>query len=235
MIINLRSLYPQVIESCATMNRIRGIVGDFSGTFIDRHNQLPYIAFKKMFPQVKDEILLKSMGTSKYQHLQGIMKETHSKESIEEMYKKYLTIQKEVIWKNTEKVQFLPGIYDVLQYLDSEGYKIGVTTGFPRQISHEVEKYLKYKYNYKFAKVVSTDDEVASRPDPEGCRNIMNSFGFTSHEMLKIGDTIYDVMEGKNANFTTVAIHNFFDEADYNILHIYSLLHVLDEIHHNTI
>jgi phosphonatase-like hydrolase len=95
---------------------------------------------------------------------------------------------------------------EIFQYLKAKGIKIALGTGLPRPLFEGILKQLNWSvtdFNY-----VGIANEVGTgRPSPLMIQALMRSLGITDPTMvLKVGDTVSDVEEGKNAGAITVAI-----------------------------
>lgn len=82
---------------------------------------------------------------------------------------------------------------------------IGVGTGLPSDLFKLLQDHLRWE-KYKFDFMGISDEIGFSRPHPAMIDLMRQRFGINKEEFLKIGDTVSDVQEGKNAGVKTAAL-----------------------------
>jgi HAD superfamily hydrolase (TIGR01549 family) len=91
-------------------------------------------------------------------------------------------------------------------FLKSRKIKIGIGTGLPADLFQKIFNYLGWS-KYSFDYIGISDVIGVSRPDPAMIFDMMNKLGISDRSsIIKVGDTIADVQEGKNAGVITVAL-----------------------------
>lgn len=90
--------------------------------------------------------------------------------------------------------------------LRERGIKIGSTTGYTREMMDIVAKEAEIQ-GYKPDFLVTPNDVPAGRPYPWMCyKNAMELCVYPMNHMIKIGDTVSDMKEGRNAGMWTVGV-----------------------------
>ena len=97
------------------------------------------------------------------------------------------------------------GFREIIEHAKSRNIKIGLGTGLPKTFFERLF------YNFGWEKIhfdyIKTAEEIGkSRPDPDMIFDMMRKFNIKNSEFLKVGDTISDICEGKNAKVFTAAI-----------------------------
>lgn len=94
----------------------------------------------------------------------------------------------------------------IFNWLTSKGIEIGIGSGLPLSIIEHIIKHLGWEAN-NFAYLNSSDELDAGRPDPIMILDAMKIIGIKNpNKVLKIGDTLVDVLEGKNASVHTAMV-----------------------------
>jgi phosphonatase-like hydrolase len=88
---------------------------------------------------------------------------------------------------------------DTFNALRRKGIKIGLDTGFSRDITDVILERVGWKNSPLIDVTVCSDEVAKGRPYPDMIRVMMDRFGVTDpKEVIKIGDTEVDVNEGIN-------------------------------------
>ena len=96
------------------------------------------------------------------------------------------------------------GMDEVLAFLKTKGIPLGVFTGKGRRttmITLEVLGIVGY-----FDMIVSGNDVVRHKPDPEGILKFVDAFSLTPAEVLMVGDAVGDITASRGAGATSVAV-----------------------------
>ncbi len=98
------------------------------------------------------------------------------------------------------------GAFELFTFLKSITTKIGLGTGMERELLQALLKKLNWDINF-FDYIACGDDFDFQRPMPDMIIGMMQKFGITDGEkVLKVGDTVMDIREGKNAFVKTCAV-----------------------------
>jgi phosphonatase-like hydrolase len=105
-----------------------------------------------------------------------------------------------VYYQTGSGVEPLPGVDKVFTYLKGKGVKIGLDTGFSKDIAQAIIDRLGWEKEGKVNYVVASDEVPSGRPAPYMIQKMMDLAGISDpEEVVKIGDTEVDINEGKNA------------------------------------
>lgn len=95
--------------------------------------------------------------------------------------------------------QEMPQASHVFKTLKSKDIKIGIGSGLPLQFINQLLEHLPWDSN-DFDYINSSDELSAGRPDPTMIHDVIDLLKLEDrNRILKIGDTVVDVMEAKNA------------------------------------
>jgi phosphonatase-like hydrolase len=94
----------------------------------------------------------------------------------------------------------LPEVLETFSILRARGIKIALNTGFTRVITDVILKRLGWDQEAMIDAVVCSDEVQEGRPHPFMIRKIMEQLGIAdAAEVVKVGDTSVDVLEGQFA------------------------------------
>lgn len=97
-----------------------------------------------------------------------------------------------------------PGVYEGIKQLHEQGYKLAIVTTKKNQTAH---RGLKLKgLDAFFDVVIGLDDVTRAKPDPEPIRKALDALNSTAEEAIMVGDNSHDILAGKNAGVTSVAV-----------------------------
>ncbi len=100
--------------------------------------------------------------------------------------------------KNCDRKSFAyPGVIETLDYYKQKGKAMSVATFKIRSATEKVLKTLKL-YDY-FDIIVTADDVVNPKPNPECINTILSHYNCNKSEAILIGDTKTDYLTGVNA------------------------------------
>jgi phosphonoacetaldehyde hydrolase len=199
---------------------IRGVVFDWAGTIVDHGCFGPVVAFQEVFARAGVPLSIaearEPMGLPKKEHLRtiaampGVMSrwegrhgKAFSESDLEELYAAFTGMQISVLKDHCGVIE---GATDVVAGLRERRVKIGSTTGYVRAMMHEVIPRAE-KQGLRVDAVVCADDVPSGRPHPWMAFRVMEQLGvYPPHVCLKVGDTLPDIAEGRNAGMWAVAV-----------------------------
>jgi HAD superfamily hydrolase (TIGR01549 family) len=197
-------------------NQINTIIFDLYDTIIlpKKHfRPAPVQAFIDTFNNYDCEIksindftklINKHMGKGKLDHLKCILDDQSMNSfklkiknvTIDEMYKVFSKKQCEIL-ENPDYTILDPDYYKTIELLRTRNVKyFCATTGFNQKMTKII---LNNNPGLRLDKIITTDDVVLSRPNPEGINKIIRTFETTRLQCIKLGDTCTDIVEATNA------------------------------------
>ena len=208
----------------AEMNHIQMIVFDWAGTTTDYGGVAPSVVFDIRLAEVfqeegicltKEEINA-PMGMEKKAHIRALLsslsggrqwKERYgtswTEEDAERLYEKFEGILYQMVAEYSVPI---PGVVDTVQQLRKQGLKIGSTTGYTSQMMKQVLPKAR-GLGYEADCVVTPDVTGASRPTPFMLYECMRRLNvYPPSAVVKVGDTVVDIQEGKNAGAWSIGI-----------------------------
>ena len=190
--------------------RYKVLITDIAGTICDKYSMAPYHAFKSSFNDhdidITDEEIRRYMGFRKQDHIAKVLniRNIDDKALELEIYKTYKEEQMRIMYEQKYSTLFPEAKY-MLETLRKNGIKIGITTGYTREL---VEPLLKSFETQNFVPdyVVTSDEVYNGRPEPDAIQKILKYFNEFPEQTIKIGDTVADIQEGINAGCTSVGV-----------------------------
>ena len=196
------------------------VIFDMAGTIIDHGCFAPISAFVQAFASMGVEISVAEargpMGLHKRDHIQTLLEvpdiasrwETSqgrawSDDDVQHIYDTFMPLQIKVA---REHVDIIPGVLELFESLRSRNIKIAATTGYPRVVADPVWEDLA-------AAGLAVDFRACSDEVPNGrpapwlifkCTQELNIQSVA--DVIKVGDTMPDVLAGLNAGVRSVAI-----------------------------
>ena len=124
-------------------------------------------------------------------------------EDAERLYEKFEGILYQMVAEYSVPI---PGVVDTVQQLRKQGLKIGSTTGYTSQMMKQVLPKAR-GLGYEADCVVTPDVTGASRPTPFMLYECMRRLNvYPPSAVVKVGDTVVDIQEGKNAGAWSIGI-----------------------------
>ena len=201
--------------------KIETVILDWAGTTVDYGCMAPVHAFFEAFKQygihVSTEEIREPMGRLKKDHIRYLLnlpnvlsqwRKKYSKEPDEADVEAIYHVFEEQVFKglsNYSKIK--PNVLTVVAEIRALGISVGSTTGYTREMMEVVRKTAEnqgYVPDY-----VVTPDEVSGfgRPYPYMIFANMQQLKTTSvSHVVKVGDTVADIQEGKHAGVKTIGI-----------------------------
>tara|TARA_R110002051_G_scaffold251104_2_gene310468 strand:- start:749 stop:1429 length:681 start_codon:yes stop_codon:yes gene_type:complete len=187
------------------MHTIELAVFDMAGTTVNEDNVV-YKTLQKAINNTGriltlDFILEHGAGKEKHQAIKDILKEADGS---------YLDDETVVIFENFKEllkkayqdleVTTYVGVEDLIAFLKKENIKIALNTGYDKNTAQFLIDKMKWKLGVQFDALVTADDIQKGRPNPDMILEAMNILQIDNPDkVLKAGDSIIDIEEGKNA------------------------------------
>ncbi len=205
---------------------IRLVVFDWAGTTVDYGCFAPVAAFIGAFARhgvaVTAEQQCGPMGLHSRDHIHAMLqmlalaaawKNTHGREwteaDVDSLFHAFMPMQMQVVDLHSG---LIPGLLECVAELRRRGVKIGGTTGYFRAAAERVRAMAAaqgYLPDFSYC----PEDVAGGRPAPWMIFRIMEATGvFPPAAVVKIGDTVPDIEEGRNAGVWSVGVSNTSSE-----------------------
>ena len=199
---------------------IKGVILDWAGTTVDFGCFAPVNVFLEVFRSRDIEITLEEaripMGLLKVDHIRAILDMERVSRLWEEKYGRphtdqdvkdiYMEFEPALIKILPNHADLLDGVIESCDELRSEGIKIGSTTGYTASMMNVLSSYVREK-GYEPDALITAEEVSAGRPYPWMIfKNMEKLKIFPPRSIIKVGDTVIDIMEGLNANVWSVGV-----------------------------
>jgi phosphonoacetaldehyde hydrolase len=206
------------------IKNVRGVIFDLAGTLIDNGCQAPVHAMTSAFAKhgllVSDDIIRADMGLPKRSHIKAILakpdilkqwKCINNNEpwaiDIDRIYTSTNQELKHIVCNYSEPT---PYAAELLHYLQSNGIRIGITTGYSRDIINSLSESIN-KAGIIYNNLVCADEVKNPRPKAGMIDKILDDwkiYNFGRHQFIKIGDTVADIQEAHAAQIISCQVIN---------------------------
>jgi phosphonatase-like hydrolase len=221
---------------------IRMVVFDMAGTTVDEDN----VVYKTLQKSINEkgfsfslyQVMEQGAGREKLQAVRSILKaytQIEDKDISDEIYQRFIVLLRDA-YKNLPVLP-QPGAIELFQYLKSENILVVLNTGYNNETALNLVEKLDWEKGKEFDELITASDVESNRPDPDMIWLAMKKFGIeNAGEVVKIGDSIVDIEEGRNAGCRfcigiTTGAHNFSQlqtaNPDYIINNLLELIPIL--------
>ena len=166
-------------------------------------------AFAKHGIELTPDVINKHRGKQKSEAIQTLLKEVADLSSTDAervgdgIYCDFL----HELESNFSSISEIDGTTELFRHLKSKDIYVGVGSGFPMQVVQAIISRLGWLDEELLDYVGSAEQVGVGRPNPKMIHDAMQQLGITDGlAVVKIGDTVVDVQEGKNAGAWTVAV-----------------------------
>ena len=166
-------------------------------------------AFAKHGIELAPDIINKHRGKQKSEAIQTLLREVaelapaDAERVGDGVYRDFL----HELQSNLSSISEIDGATELFRYLKSKDIYVGVGSGFPMQVVQSIASQLGWLDEGLLDYVGSAEQIGVGRPNPKMIQDAMEQLNITDgRKVLKIGDTVVDVQEGKNAGAWTVAV-----------------------------
>ncbi|HVZ97786.1 MAG TPA: phosphonatase-like hydrolase [Chitinophagaceae bacterium] len=184
---------------------IKMVVFDMAGTVVDEQN----VVYKTLqdainhagMPVSLKEVLISGAGKEKKEAIKDMLAAHAPKqtsEAIDNIYQHFLE-KLDVAYSSLQVVP-VKGAEEVFDILRSHGIKVTLNTGYNHATAENLLKKLGWFKGIHYDELVTASDVMHARPKPDMILRAMQLEGINNPaEVLKIGDSVVDIEEGKNA------------------------------------
>ncbi|MBU0696363.1 MAG: HAD hydrolase-like protein [Bacteroidetes bacterium] len=190
------------------MSDIKLVVLDMAGTTLkDDQNvaQAFHEAMKIQGYDIPFQKINPLMGFKKTEAIMMMLKEYETESEritttlIDIIHEDFIEIMIE-FYEHSSDICALPGVEETMEIIKSKGIKIGVDTGFSKQVAELIVKRLGWREKGLIDVLVGSDEVEKGRPYPYMIEKMMAELSIEKGSgIAKVGDTEVDVQEGFNA------------------------------------
>jgi len=202
------------------MSRLEAVIFDWAGTTVDHGSLAPVRAVTEVFRQrgiaVSDTDARRDMGIFKRDHIARILAMPHiacdwrhvhraepTDDDVTSLFADFLPMQMKILEEYSDVID---GVAGAVSRLRQRQLRIGSTTGYTRPMLDVLVERAKAQ-GYEADVALCPDDVGGGRPHPWMCLQIALSLHVSATAtVVKIGDTISDIEEGRNAGMWAVGV-----------------------------
>lgn len=194
---------------------INAVIFDWAGTTVDFGSVAPVLAFKAAFNKygisVNDDEIRQDMGMAKRDHIEKILNLVDARinlqrdklPSTDTIYQAFEDALDEILAGDTN---LLAGVVGAVNWLRSQGIMIGSTTGYTSAMLTIVSKRTE-SLGYLPDVLVTPDMVGSGRPTPAMINYNLEKLAIENRAtVIKIGDTVVDIQEARNADVIPVGV-----------------------------
>lgn len=199
---------------------LQAVIMDLAGTCVDFGSLAPIQAFLNLFEgegiDLTEAEAREPMGTEKREHIRRLLAMPRIRNQwqakfdklpddadIDRLYQAFLPLQTAAI---AERATLIPGALELQGLLREEGIKLGVNTGYSREMVNVMLPELKAQ-GFEPESVVVATEVPQGRPAPHMSLKNAIELGITAVQAcVKVDDTATGIEEGLNAGMWTVAV-----------------------------
>jgi phosphonoacetaldehyde hydrolase len=200
--------------------KLQAVIFDWAGTTVDYGCFAPVAVFVEVFRRQSVDITTAEarapMGLQKRDHIRAITQmsavadrwqATHhhpvTEADIDAMYADSVVVQSASVSAHAD---LIPGTLETIAWCRARGMRLGSTTGYSRAVMDVLEPVARAA-GYAPDAVIVPDDAPAGRPAPWMMYlNAMRLGVYPMAAVVKVGDTVPDMEEGRNAGAWTIGV-----------------------------
>lgn len=181
------------------------VVFDMAGTTVNEDN----LVYKTLLNAINDagfelnlaQVLELGAGKEKRQAIRSLLAIFFAEDDekiIAKIYDKFIAELTEAY--ANEPILPQPNVIELFAHLKQKGILTVLNTGYDRKTASTIIDKLGWKEGVEFDGLVTASDVKSNRPDPDMILLAMKHFNISdSRNVIKVGDSTIDIMEGKNA------------------------------------
>jgi phosphonatase-like hydrolase len=187
---------------------IKLVVFDMAGTTVEDNQNVTHVlmtALRMFGYDVKISDVDTVMGYPKPEAIRMLLQQyaggevAADKQLISDIHDRFVAEMKS-FYKNNDNISAKDGAKEVFHALRQFGVKVGLDTGFSREIADVVFERLGWEEGKHFDISITSDEVANGRPYPDMIYKAMQLLGIDDiNEVAKVGDTASDMQEGNAA------------------------------------
>jgi len=192
------------------MKNLKAILFDMDGTLVDSED-FHYKSWKGLLGSFGHKLnyenyYLHYAGVSPKINAQKLIDEFDVSEPVEQLIKKREETILQIL--RTEPVKLMPYALDILNSFSALGIQLGLVTS----ASHAEASLIlpRAKLSGFFHKIITRDDVVCTKPNPEPYLKGLAAINFHAEECLAIEDSISGIQSAKGAGLACLAVQRRF-------------------------
>jgi len=185
--------------------KIKMVVFDMAGTTVNENN----LVYKTVQTAINDagfeltleQVLAEGAGKEKLQAITDILSiyfNITDAELADRIYSNFSRQLDEAY--ATAPLLPQPNATDLFAALRERGIYTVLNTGYSRTVAQNIIDKLGWTEGTTYDLLVTASDVAGSRPEPDMVKYAADHFGISTTDTIKVGDSIIDIEEGKNAN-----------------------------------
>ena len=200
--------------------RLQAVILDWAGTTVDYGSVAPIRVLQQVFADhgvpITEEQARQDMGILKKDHIRALLnvprirvawlERQHNvpdESDVEKLFADFIPQQMKCLAQHS---RLIPEVAQAVQRLRARGFKIGSTTGYTRPML-EILLQEAASQGYSPDCALCPEDVGGGRPLPWMIyENAVRMKVWPLEAMVKIGDTVSDIDEGRNAGIWTVGV-----------------------------
>lgn len=192
------------------MKQIEAIIFDWAGTTVDYGCMAPVYAMQHAFNKYDIDVSLaeirKPMGLAKLDHIKSVLNNLTITADDKLIRNIYTEFEENIFSTLEEHTTLIPGLLEVVSFLETKKIKIGTTTGYTSAMMAIVAAAAK-KQGYKPKAMVTPDEVKWGRPYPYMLqKNLWHLKVKDVRNVIKVGDTLADIQEGLHAGCYSIGV-----------------------------
>ncbi len=188
------------------MQEIQLVVFDMAGTVVNENNVVYKTVQKainnKGYLLTLDFVLEHGAGKEKYQAIKDILTKeegSYVHETASEIFMDFKHMLEQEY--QALEVTTYPGVEELINTLRNSDIKVAFNTGYDNNTAHLLLDKMNWKLGTQYDALVTADNVKRGRPHPDMIFEAMEMLHIADPtKVLKAGDSIIDIEEGKNAN-----------------------------------
>ena len=219
-------------DSSAGLAPLQAVIFDWAGTLVDFGSLAPTQIFVEAFASFGITITLAQargpMGLSKWDHIHQLLQDpsialqwqaafgrTPSSADVDAIYARFMPMQ---IAKVGEFSAPIDGAVELLQWLRSQGLKVGSCSGYPREVLNRLLPQAAAAGIAPDHVVAGDELEAGGRPGPfMALANVLALGVDDVRACVKVDDTVPGIAEGLRAGMWTVGVTLSGNEVGYSL------------------